>query len=104
MSRKLLARGQLIRWIFHRTLIRKWLGEAPDSVPADAPAWPWFLKETDRNWGTSDLDEPELPAGLLEQTSTAGKKEKNKSGSLEFNSLTLIDTAKESYGIIASMS
>jgi len=32
---------------------RKWLGDVPESVPADAPPWPWFLKETDRNWGTS---------------------------------------------------
>lgn len=32
---------------------RQWVGEVPSTPPADAPPWPWFLKETDRNWGTS---------------------------------------------------
>ncbi|CAK9054631.1 Hypothetical protein SCF082_LOCUS29632 [Durusdinium trenchii] len=31
---------------------RQWLGEVPKNE-ADASPWPWFLKETDRNWGTS---------------------------------------------------
>ena len=30
---------------------RQWLGEVPKNE-ADASPWPWFLKETDRNWGT----------------------------------------------------
>ena len=34
---------------------RQWVGEVPSTPPADAPPWPWFLKETDRNWGTSSL-------------------------------------------------
>ncbi|CAJ1343826.1 unnamed protein product [Effrenium voratum] len=32
---------------------RQWVGEVPEKVAPDAPPWPWFLKETDRNWGTS---------------------------------------------------
>ena len=32
--------------------MRQWLGEAPEVAPG-SPPWPWFLKETDRNWGTS---------------------------------------------------
>jgi len=32
---------------------RRWVGEVPPAPPADAPPWPWFIKETDRNWGTS---------------------------------------------------
>ena len=31
--------------------LRQWLGEVPKNE-ADASPWPWFLKETDRNWGT----------------------------------------------------
>ena len=44
---------------------RKWLGDVPESVPADAPPWPWFLKETDRNWGTSRLVRPHWMIGRL---------------------------------------
>merc|ERR1712232_478047 len=30
-----------------------WVGEPPPIEGPDAPAMPWFVKETDRNWGTS---------------------------------------------------
>eukprot|EP00747_Dinoflagellata_sp_TGD_P207743 gnl/TRDRNA2_/TRDRNA2_81277_c0_seq1.p1 gnl/TRDRNA2_/TRDRNA2_81277_c0~~gnl/TRDRNA2_/TRDRNA2_81277_c0_seq1.p1 ORF type:complete len:552 (+),score=92.91 gnl/TRDRNA2_/TRDRNA2_81277_c0_seq1:161-1816(+) len=30
----------------------KWKGEVPVDIP-DSPLLPWFVKETDRNWGTS---------------------------------------------------
>merc|ERR1712167_242261 len=30
----------------------KWVGEVPVDKPSD-PLLPWFVKETDRNWGTS---------------------------------------------------
>jgi len=32
---------------------QRWVGEAPPSEPPGAPPMPWFVKETDRNWGTS---------------------------------------------------
>jgi hypothetical protein len=32
---------------------QRWVGAPPDPEPADAPPMPWFVKETDRNWGTS---------------------------------------------------
>jgi len=31
----------------------KWVGEAPPPEPPDALPMPWFVKQTDRNWGTS---------------------------------------------------
>lgn len=30
-----------------------WIGEPPPPEPVDSPPMPWFVKETDRNWGTS---------------------------------------------------
>ena len=48
-------------WFFISALLvvfvsakRQWVGEAPEASTDEAP-WPWFLKETDRNWGTSHL-------------------------------------------------
>jgi hypothetical protein len=32
---------------------QRWVGTSPPPEPADAPPMPWFIKETDRNWGTS---------------------------------------------------
>jgi len=32
---------------------QKWVGEVPPDEPADAPPMPWFVKENDRNFGTS---------------------------------------------------
>lgn len=31
----------------------QWIGETPPPQTADVPLMPWFVKETDRNWGTS---------------------------------------------------
>jgi len=32
---------------------QRWVGEPPPPEPPGAPPMPWFVKETDRNWGTS---------------------------------------------------
>jgi len=32
---------------------QQWVGEPPPAEAPDAPPMPWFVKETDRNWGTS---------------------------------------------------
>uniref|UniRef100_A0A7S4PX99 Tubulin--tyrosine ligase-like protein 9 n=1 Tax=Alexandrium monilatum TaxID=311494 RepID=A0A7S4PX99_9DINO len=32
---------------------QRWVGEPPPAEAPDAPPMPWFVKETDRNWGTS---------------------------------------------------
>jgi len=32
---------------------QRWIGVPPSSEDPDAPPMPWFVKETDRNWGTS---------------------------------------------------
>lgn len=32
---------------------QSWVGDPPPPTPPDAEPWPWFVKETDRNWGTS---------------------------------------------------
>merc|ERR1719238_1350377 len=32
---------------------QQWVGEVPEDTPDDSEPWPWFVKETDRNWGTS---------------------------------------------------
>jgi len=32
---------------------QQWVGDPPPPEPPDAPPMPWFVKETDRNWGTS---------------------------------------------------
>ena len=48
-------------WFFISALLvvfpakRQWVGEAPEASAVDEAPWPWFLKETDRNWGTSHL-------------------------------------------------
>mmetsp|Transcript_13643 Transcript_13643/g.31019 ORF Transcript_13643/g.31019 Transcript_13643/m.31019 type:complete len:531 (-) Transcript_13643:23-1615(-) len=49
----------------------KWVGEPP-SEPADSPPMPWFVKETDRNWGTSVVccARPEECLGLAKPDAT----------------------------------
>lgn len=37
-------------YVIHK---QQWVGERPEPVPDDSEPWPWFVKETDRNWGTS---------------------------------------------------
>jgi len=32
---------------------QQWVGEPPPPEPPGSPPMPWFVKETDRNWGTS---------------------------------------------------
>lgn len=32
---------------------QQWIGDPPPPEPPGAPPMPWFVKETDRNWGTS---------------------------------------------------
>jgi len=50
----------------------EWVGERPEDVPEDSPAWPWFVKETDRNWGTSVLccARPQQCLGLAKADAT----------------------------------
>merc|ERR1719183_2916413 len=44
----------------------KWVGPAPPPEPPDADPLPWFVKETDRNFGTSVVccSKPEECMGL----------------------------------------
>eukprot|EP00927_Polykrikos_kofoidii_P027626 TRINITY_DN24238_c0_g1_i2.p1 TRINITY_DN24238_c0_g1~~TRINITY_DN24238_c0_g1_i2.p1 ORF type:complete len:573 (-),score=120.26 TRINITY_DN24238_c0_g1_i2:379-1992(-) len=50
----------------------RWIGNPPPAQTDDVPLMPWFVKETDRNWGTSVLtcQRPEECMGLAKPQST----------------------------------
>jgi len=51
---------------------RRWVGAPPQAEPPDAPPMPWFVKGTDRNFGTSVMccARPEDCMGLVDSNTT----------------------------------
>lgn len=51
---------------------QQWVGQAPPPEPPGAPPMPWFVKETDRNWGTSVMccTKPEECLSLAKEHAT----------------------------------